>query len=329
MLIFIIFILTSIQLAHPFVLFMASTTATPSLVPELQEAASSSIVLDGDWRSAVSSLQGSNCCVVSIPGIDSHLRTLQEHLADKGPADVDLRARIRISSPSSSTTYNDCLKVRQSVIPYDDHSYECTSDTINDNDANNNKKYDDPCTVALEELARGMSSFAYDGPLEGVDVFVRIVCASNYRARDPPFHTDKAPLRGYVTLRGVGTEFMTRPCSPLDYVTLRTIGKGEPTESLVMAQELQFIVMKGDYYYTKLSNDKDSDSDGGASFIDRIWARARACVHRSPPGYGCGGRRVIVSFDLADGDDDREWYQNGKKREWRNGLTQRKSHLVA
>jgi hypothetical protein len=42
-----------------------------------------------------------------------------------------------------------------------------------------------------------------------------------------------------------------------------------------------------------------------------------------------GGRRVIISLDLADGDDDREWYQADKKREWRSGMTQRKSHLVA
>ena len=32
---------------------------------------------------------------------------------------------------------------------------------------------------------------------------------------------------------------------------------------------------------------------------------------------------------LADGDDDREWYEKNQKREWRSGMTQRKSRLVA
>jgi hypothetical protein len=33
-----------------------------------------------------------------------------------------------------------------------------------------------------------------------------------------------------------------------------------------------------------------------------------------------GGRRVIISLDLADGDDDREWHQANKRREWRSGF---------
>jgi hypothetical protein len=65
-----------------------------------------------------------------------------------------------------------------------------------------------------------------------------------------------------------------------------------------------------------------------------IWIRNAACVHRSPPAaevvaVGGGKRRVILSLDLADGDDDREWYEYDKKRGWRSGMTQRKSHLVA
>ena len=189
---------------------------------------------------------------------------------------------------------------------------------------NDDEKHDisDSCTAALQELAMGMSSLLSDGCDGANDVFVRIVCASNYRARDPPFHTDKAPMRGYVTLRGVGTEYMTRTCSPLEYMSLRTFGDGDATKFLQEAKELQFIVMKGDYY------DHDNNSSSSSFALERtLWTRARACVHRSPPGNG--GRRVIVSFDLADGDDDREWYQTGMKREWRNGLTQRKSHLVA
>lgn len=136
------------------------------------------------------------------------------------------------------------------------------------------------------------------------------------------FHTDKAPLRAYVTLRGVGTEIMTRVCSPVEYALLRSLGKlgenNKSSASLRQAEELEFIVMKGDHYV------HSSDVE---TWLTRAWKRASACVHRSPPGLG--GRRIILSLDLADGDDDREWYQANKKREWRSGMTQRKSRLVA
>jgi hypothetical protein len=156
----------------------------------------------------------------------------------KGPAELDLRARVRAFS-SSSSAHGDCLRVRRSVNK---------GDGVNEN-GNDIHEDEDPCTAALVELAQGFASLA-DGPLEGVceDVFVRIVCASDYRGRDPMYHTDKAPLRGYVTLRGVGTEFMTRPCSPLEYMTLRGLGKGDPDKSVRRAEELEFIVMKGDHY---------------------------------------------------------------------------------
>jgi len=191
-------------------------------------------------------------------------------------------------------------------------------------------------TAALEEIARGAISLADDdGPLveEGgctttttMDVFVRMVCASDYQARDPMFHTDKCPLRGYVTLRGVGTEYRTQPCSPLDYAVLRALGRSTTNNknnnnmdpNLRQAQELELIVMKGDHY---------KSSSPSSSWWRRWWTRACACVHRSPPGTG--GRRVILSFDLAAGEDDREWHEAGKKRSWRSGMTQRKSHLVA
>jgi hypothetical protein len=293
----------------------------PLAVPsknKLEKATSLALPLTGDWAGAKSALQEMDCCVVKIPNIDSHLQTLQKGLAENGPSDIDLRARIRTSSSATATAtataaaaYEDCLRVvRHFVTP------------LPDNDENAAMK--DPCAMALEELARGIASLA-EGSLEedgGVDVFVRIVCASNYRAREPPFHTDKAPFRGYATLRGVGTEYMTRTCSPWEYMMLRTLGNDRSNSFLQQAQELQFIVMKGDYYYDHCKHSEKAE----ALSLDNVWTRARACIHRSPPGDS--GRRVIVSFDLADGDDDREWYQAGTKREWRNGLTQRKSHLV-
>jgi Protein of unknown function (DUF1826) len=296
----------------------------------------------GDWENAKVALRNKDCCIVSVTGLEHQLKVLQDVLADNGPSEIDLRARIHVrpsvssSSSTSGSTYNDCVRVRNSVVPFLEGNEENGGSEIVDID---------PCSAALKELACGMFSLA-DGPFESVvnDVFVRIVCASDYKGKDPPFHTDKAPLRGYVTLRGVGTEFMTRPCRPIEYMTLRTFGRPEdyesgerkrggaqrrePTKSLRMADELEFIVMKGDYYEHPTEKDSSTSLSSSSSLISKAgWKRESACVHRSPPGKG--GRRVIVSFDLADGDDDREWYQVGLKREWRSGMTQRKSHLVA
>jgi hypothetical protein len=230
--------------------------------------------LAGDWTGAKAALRNPDCCVVSVPGLESHLRVLQAQLADQGPAELDLRARVRAFS-SSSSAHGDCLRVRRSIHKGDDENHEDD---------------EDPCTAALVELAQGFASLA-DGPLEGVceDVFVRIVCASDYRGRDPMYHTDKAPLRGYVTLRGVGTEFMTRPCSPLEYVTLRGLGKGDPVKSVRRAEELEFIVMKGDHYeYAGYESPSVSDSTvpstaaaAADSWLARAWKRTAACVHRS------------------------------------------------
>lgn len=245
----------------------------------------------GSWTEAKTSLRSPNCCVVSVSGLGTHLQAIQTAFADNGPMDIDLRRRIR-----GSHLTEDCLKLQQSILGDD------------------NK--DDAVTSALMEIARGSASLA-DGPLEGVceDIFLRVVCASDYKARDPMFHTDKCPIRGYVTLRGVGTEFRTNICSPLEYAALRGLGTQGNSDNLRRAEELEFIVMKGDHY-------KASNSDTSS-----WWTRASTCVHRSPPGNG--GRRVILSFDLAAGEDDREWYQANKKREWRSGMTQRKSRLVA
>ena len=309
-------------------------------IPKQQHSPSKRSNLSGDWDIAKQKLRDPTCCVVSVNGLQSHLQILQHHLADNGPVDIDLRKRIRIQKQSSSTTtYQDCDAVRQSGLAYGEEKTTTTTQIDDIRDGDNDDNEDDPVTTALIELARGVASLA-DGPrLEqiskggaAVDVHMRIVCASNYKANEPPFHTDKAPLRGYVTLRGLGTEYMTRLCTPFEYMSLRTMGveddgtasSGSVAKDLQSAKELEFIVMKGDYY--------DAHSEE-TSLLSKVWQRTFACIHRSPPSKGAkggrGGRRVIMSFDLADGDDDREWYEVGKKRKWRNGLTQRKSKLVA
>ena len=286
--------------------------------------------LSGDWVRAKENLRKPDCCVVSVPGLEHHMHVLQKHFVDQGPADLDLRARVRVNHSSSSAVREDCLSIRKSVLSMDEDNIENGNESIILND---------PCTDALIELARGVTSLA-DGPLENKcnDVFIRIVCASDYRAVDPMYHTDKAPLRGYVTLTGVGTEYMTRRCSPIEYAMLRaggvvssasSSGKGSPMgNSLRQAEKLEFIVMKGDYYAYE-----GPETSIVNSWARKVWTRMNACVHRSPPGATAGStrgrRRVIVSLDLADGDDDREWYQAGSKREWRSGMTQRKSRLVA
>jgi hypothetical protein len=199
--------------------------------------------------------------------------------------------------------------------------------------------------LALKELALGVSSLADASFSESAwknpppDVHVRVACASDYRAIDPVFHTDKCPLRAYVTLIGPGTEYVDTTCNPLQYVALRTLGENGLVTSIgddcgdggrirvKEAEEMEFIVMKGDRYVhnhqsLSLLSSSQSSSLG-------LWSRSSACVHRSPPGLSGGGKRVIVSLDIANGEDDREWYETGRKREWRAGLTQRKSRLVS
>lgn len=292
---------------------------------------------DDAWIVSKAKLRDPDCCVVSViphdgrrrqqPGQQQSssirlLRLLQRQLAgDRGPTDVDLRARIRRQS-----AYDDCWQVLSTILA-SESSPSSSSPDVADRRA---------CAMALQELARGMALLA-EGSLVtqqegdgggGTDVFVRIVCASDYRARDPPFHTDKAPMRGYVTMRGPGTDYMTRNCQPWEYLLLRTLGGGGGgvLEGLQRAAELEFIVMKGDHYYDYYN--AANTTTVGQDLLQKMWTRATACVHRSPPCHG-GGRRVIISFDLDDGKDDREWYQAGTKRKWRNGLTQRKSRLVA
>lgn len=305
--------------------------------------AAAAATLSGDWKNAKHTLRKQDCCIVSIKGLEHHMQTLQQIFVMKGPANIDLRARVRVPSPLSqsqqqvtteasssnidlqqvqSTSYQntitDCRNIRHSVVP------------IVENQEYINLFNDDACTNALVELALGVVSLA-EGSLEKEckHVFIRIVCASHYKAIDPPYHTDKAPLRGYVTLKGLGTEFVNRTCSPMEYAMLRMFGTGVNVDYIQKAKELEFIVMKGDYYTYQ---DPNLNPWAWDSIMNKIWQRNKACIHRSPPALdegGLGRRRVIVSLDLDDGLDGREWYDVDKSREWRLGMTQRKSRLVA
>eukprot|EP01082_Thalassiosira_pseudonana_P007731 g6947.t1 g6947 contig23:1538426-1539427(+) len=283
----------------------------------------------GDWSTAKLSLRDPKCCVVSVSGLEESLSTLQQYFCstDEPPIDLDLRTRVRCGNnnedDTSTTAYTDCARIYQSIMaPSFVKSFVDEFDA--DADLENNKNH--PCILALETLARGVASLA-DGPLEGTcsDVHMRVVFASNYEAKDPPFHTDKCPLRGYVTLKGQGTQYMDRTCQPLEYAALRMLGvDGDDNyvKGLTTAKELEFIIMKGDCY------DAPLPENVSPSLLGKIWKRESACVHRSPPTSARSKRRVILSLDLADGDDDQEWYEL-KKRGWRSGMTQRKSRLVA
>ena len=309
-------------------------------------SSSHAIKCDGNWYQAKQALCNPNCCVVSISGIDHHLATLQSYFCgDDAPSDIDLRMRVRCCNADGRNKYN------RTEIIYED----CANvyNTVMNPSATNNKNENDeqiininPCIQALQELAQGVQSLA-DGPLQSTvtDVHMRIVCASNYKANDPPFHTDKCPLRGYVTLAGPGTEYMDVTCQPWEYVALRTLGveglggiNMDKVGRLRMANELEFIVMKGDYYDASFpdddvmgssnNNSNHNESVGNNKQTNKLlWSRSEACVHRSPPGNA--GKRVILSLDLADGGDDQEWEERGRKRNWRVGMTQRKSHLVS
>eukprot|EP00985_Skeletonema_marinoi_P029297 scaffold27525_cov88-Skeletonema_marinoi.AAC.1 len=310
--------------------------------PAPQTIDNPNIQLDGSWSTAKQALRNPNCSVVSISGLDHHLSTLQSYFCGvDAPSDVDLRMRVRCcgngNSTNSSTeiSYVDCANVYHTIMDapittgWRNNNNKIATNDINTEQTTNNNP--NPCIQALQELAIGVHSLS-DGPLQRTvtDIHMRIVCASTYSANDPPFHTDKCPLRGYVTLVGPGTEYMDGTCLPWEYVALRSLGvdglglvNGE--ERLKMASELEFIVMKGDYYDASVP--KDDNSSSSMMMNKKLWSRAEACVHRSPPGNNA--KRVILSLDLADGGDDQEWEERGRKRNWRVGMTQRKSHLVS
>ena len=137
-----------------------------------------------------------------------------------------------------------------------------------------------------------------------------------------------------MTLIGSGTEFMTRPATPLEYATMRGLGTSEPPGGVTVRRpkELEFIVMKGDYYQAPPS--EAGDKSWLAALVQRTYGRTSSCVHRSPPAPPGGTeRRVILSLDLAvpsghAGNDDREWCLTDVKKEWRSGMNQRKGDLI-
>eukprot|EP00984_Skeletonema_dohrnii_P008178 scaffold3005_cov102-Skeletonema_dohrnii-CCMP3373.AAC.3 len=316
------------------------TSPPSSSSPQATTVDNPNIQLSGSWSTAKQALRNPNCCVVSISGLDHHLSTLQSYFCgEDAPSDVDLRMRVRCcgndgTNTSTDISYADCANVYHTIMDppsttgwSKNNNNKITTSDINIEQLNN------PCIQALQELALGVHSLT-DGPLQHTvtDIHMRIVCASTYSANDPPFHTDKCPLRGYVTLVGPGTEYMDATCRPWEYVALRSLGvdglglvNGEG--SLNMAEELEFIVMKGDYYDASVPKDDSSSSSVMKNKSKKLWSRAEACVHRSPPGNNA--KRVILSLDLADGGDDQEWEERGRKRNWRVGMTQRKSHLVS
>ena len=320
--------------------FSASTSSAPPSISVATLPDQQTQALLGTWPNAKLDLRHPDCCVVSVSNLTPYLQILQnEFCGGNGPDDLDLR--IRVHCETYDKAYDDCEMIRRAVMKplpvgnVDDvrEEYQRKADGGREDMPGN------MTTQALVELCRGVASLA-DGPLTNTEcVHLRIVCASSYRARDPMFHTDKCPLRGYVTLTGPGTQYMNRTCSPVEYGLLRAFG-GEALEgnddlhdSLESAEELEFIVMKGDCYEAPLpSNVELGLAD---RVMNKLWKRTSACVHRSPPlgdsggGDTAGRRRVIVSLDLADGDDDQEWYVVGQRRGWRSGMTQRKSRLVA
>ena len=252
--------------------------------------------LCGEWAGAREALRSTDCCVVSVGGLEPHLGVLRARWATV-PEELDLRARVRTRSADDATPHADCLRVATAIAPDDDERRSCAA--------------------VLEALARGFASLAATASARPPDVFLRVVCASDYRARAPQYHTDKAPMRGYVTLRGRGTEYLRTP-------------RADPERVVRRAEELEFIVMKGDHYRPPPPDATAAPSAPPSWLAVALGGSRRhdACVHRSPPAAAgeARQRRVIISFDLAAGEDDREWHVT-TQRQWRTGFTQRKSPL--
>lgn len=313
----------------------SSPTKALSTSLSKNEAAALLTPSSSSWSIVNQSLRDPNVCVVSSPtGLDDHISILREAFcSNDAHADLDLRMRVRCSISvdndngkddyGSRTTLDDCIKIVDSVINRRKNEQQQLS-AINKHFSSSLK-----VALALKELALGVSSLADASSKFPLDVHVRVACASNYRAIDPMFHTDKCPLRAYVTLAGPGTEYVDTTCNPVQYFALRTLGENGHGGRIRVkeAKEMEFIVMKGGRYVHNHQSSSLLSSSQSSSL--GLWSRSSACVHRSPPGALGGGKRVIVSLDIANGEDDREWYETGRKREWRAGLTQRKSRLVS
>ena len=303
-----------------------SSSSTPTATTTSKVFGHQQHQLSRSWFKAKQTLRDPSSCVVSISGLDQHLSTLQSYFCgEDAPSDIDLRMRIRCSGGGNNSgdgdfmevVYSDCKNVYDSIMdpprPLASTSWR-NSNTMNDTPIEQHNNDDDNnnlCIQALQELALGIHSLA-DNNNNITDVHMRIVCASSYNAIDPPFHTDKCPLRGYVTLCGPGTEYMMETCTPWEYVALRTLGvegleqlnREKVEKSLRMAKELEFIVMKGDYYDDIVTEEEVMRPGSKKKKKKKLWSRSDACVHRSPRGKN--GKRVILSLDLADGGDDQD-----------------------
>src|SRR6056300_854327 len=122
-----LFFLLIVHVVHHGMMEALSVAPSPKLqrsstVLTTAVATSTTTTIDNNWKHAKKDLQSKDCCVVSIGNNDNlsliqpHLELLQLEVADHGPPDVDLRTRIRTSSPESSTVIADCSKVLESVL---------------------------------------------------------------------------------------------------------------------------------------------------------------------------------------------------------------------
>ena len=152
-----------------------STTPATNTVP-------TTVLTDNSWIQATEQLRDPDCCVVSIGGgMEKPLQVLQEAMMQE-LVDVDLRHRIR-----AKNRRQDCQNLMQQLEMGRSAEMDDSSSVSN------------PVVSALEEIAQGAAQLLG----QDQDIFFRIVAASNYHAKDPMFHTDKCPLRVYVTLSGV------------------------------------------------------------------------------------------------------------------------------
>lgn len=80
--------------------------ACPLTAPDLPK-------LQGGWMDAKKILRSLDCCVVTVSGLGSHLKVLQDWIDDEGPLDLDLRSRICTCQDS---IHEDCLRLQRLVV---------------------------------------------------------------------------------------------------------------------------------------------------------------------------------------------------------------------